>query len=186
MIVPNDMTARGLRPARELGQLRPHGVRLRYMAGCRCLKCRMANANYETARARARADGDWNGIVDAAPAREHIKRLSRQGVGYKLVAAAASLPSSIVFGIRTGRRTRARARTVKKILAVTPACRGDAALVSAKETWRLIGLLLAEGYTKGQLARLLGSQSPRLQLNKRRVTARTAAKVQRLYRRLTT
>lgn len=44
-----------------LAASKPHGVRLRYMAGCRCLKCRMANSNYETMRARARKAGDWNG-----------------------------------------------------------------------------------------------------------------------------
>lgn len=180
------MTLETLSPAPELAARHPHGVRVRYMAGCRCLKCRMANTNYETARARARAAGDWNGIVDAAPARQHIRQLSRQGVGYKLVAEAADLPTSLVFGIRTGERPRARARTVRKILEVNHACRGDAALVSAKSTWRRIEALLEEGYTKAGLAKMLGYKSPALQFRRDKVTVRTRAKVERLYQRLMT
>lgn len=175
-----------LAPVQELGARHPHGVRLRYMAGCRCLKCRMANSNYETERAKARKAGDWNGIVDATPARQHIRKLSRQGVGYKLVAEAADLPTSIVFGIRTGDRPRARARTVRKILEVNTACRGDKALISAAATWRRINALLEEGYTKAALAKMLGYARPALQIGRDRVTVRTAAKVRALYERVMT
>lgn len=175
-----------LPPVTDLGARHPHGVRVRYMAGCRCLQCRMANTNYETARARARKAGDWNGVVDATPARQHIRKLSRQGVGYKLVAEAADLPTSIVFGIRTGDRPRARARTVRKILEVNTACRGDRTLISAKPTWRRIDALLEEGYTKAALAKMLGYTRPALQIGQERVTVRNAAKVERLYRRLMT
>ncbi len=175
----------GLKSAAELAAQHPHGVRIRYMGGCRCLKCRMANANYEKQRAKARACGDWNGVVDAIPARKHIRKLSRQGVGYKMVAQAARTSSTIVLDIRMGRRTRARARTVRQILAVTAEmARGDAALVSAASTWRLIDLLLEEGFTKASLARHLGMRSPALQINRRRVTVRTRDAVWRLHRRL--
>ncbi len=166
-----------------LGAERPHGVRLRYMAGCRCLKCRMANTNYETARARARKAGDWNGIVDAAPARAHIRKLGRAGVGYKMVAAVSDVGKTSVFQIRQGRKLRVRARTARRILAVTIACRGDAALVSAKGTWRLIEQLLEEGLTKARIARELGAQRPALQIRKDLVTVRTAARVRALHAR---
>ena len=180
------LAERGLRAAPQLAATKPHGVRLRYMAGCRCLKCRMANTNYETARAKARAAGDWNGIVDAAPARRHILELSSAGVGYVMVAAAASVARTVVFEIRQGRKLRARARTVRQICAVTTDCRGDSALVSARGTWQKIRLLLEEGYTKADLARRLGRESPHLQIQKDRVTVRTRADVERLYRKLTT
>jgi hypothetical protein len=171
----------------ELASRHPHGVRIRYMGGCRCLQCRMANSNYEKERRLARTTGDWNGIVDTAAARAHIKKLARKGVGYKMVAAAASVNKSIVFAIKNGRRPNARARTVRSILAVTPdVSRGDAALVPAASTWRLINLLLEEGYTKGMLAKLLGRQRAALQIRKVRVTLRTREEVRALYRRLMT
>lgn len=175
----------GLRPAAELAAGKPCGTRLKYIAGCRCLRCRMSNANYETSRARARAAGDWNGVVDAAPARAHIKKLARAGVGYRMIAQVTDVARTVVFGIKMGTRVRARARTIRKILAVTAQQRGDATCVSAKHTWMLIGQLLEEGYTKTSLAQQLG-YTRALQLNKDRVTAKNAAKVQRLYTRLMT
>lgn len=106
------LSERGMRSASELGSQRPHGIRMRYMAGCRCLKCRMANSNYETSRVKARASGDCNGVVDASAARKHVRKLSREGVGYKMVAEASGIASSILFAIRNGTRPRARARTI--------------------------------------------------------------------------
>jgi hypothetical protein len=121
------------------------------MAGCRCFKCRRANSSYEAERIKARAAGDWNGYVDTAPARLHILKLSGEGVGYPMVAAATSVSRSTVLAIRNGRQLQARARTVRKIC-----------------------------------ARLLGFKSPALQIRKDLVTVRTRARVERLYRRLTT
>lgn len=182
--LPAAMIERGLRPVAILGAEKPHGVRLRYMAGCRCLPCRMANANYETARSKARRAGEWNGVVDAAEARQHILRLGRAGVGYKVLADSANVARSVVAKIRSGERTRARAMSVKRILAVTTACRSDAALVSAAGTWRYIGLLREEGYTKAAIARMLGCKNAALQIRKDRVTVRTAARVAALYRKV--
>lgn len=176
---------RRLRPAAELGANRPHGVRLRYMAGCRCFKCRRANSSYEAQRIKARAAGDWNGYVDTTPARLHILKLSGEGLGYPMVAAATSVSRSTVLAIRNGRQLQARARTVRKICAVTIACLGDGARVPAAGTWQKIGWLLEEGYTKAALARLLGHKSPALQIRKDLITVRTRARVERLYRRLT-
>lgn len=178
--------ARGLRAAGELVADRPHGIRLRYMAGCRCLKCRMANSNYETARARARRAGDWNGVVSAERSRAHILALSKQGVGRSIVASVSGVAKSTVCEVRAGTKLRIRARTERKILAVTKDMRGDAALIPAAQTWRLVRLLQEEGFTKAELARRLGRKSPALQINSKVVTARTAHEVARLYRKLTT
>jgi hypothetical protein len=177
------LSERGLRPVAELAADRPHGHRLRYLAGCRCFHCRRANSDYERGRAAARAAGDWNGIVDAAPARRHILALSRRGVGRRMVAAASDVGLSVIADIRTGRKMRIRARTERRILAVTPACRGDAALVPAKRTWERIAWLLDEGFTKSRIALELGRKTRALQLNREWVTARNAAAVEALVRR---
>lgn len=170
-----------LRPVQELAARRPHGDRLQYMAGCRCLKCRMANSNYETARARARKAGDWNGLVDAAPVRAHLRKLSRAGVGYKTAADAASVARSVVAKVRIGERTQIRASTAKRLLAVTAAARADHSYVSAAQTWYLIKQLLDEGFTKARIAQELGVGRA-LQIRKTRVLARTALAVEKLWR----
>lgn len=175
---------RGLRPIAELAAARPHGDRLRYMAGCHCFKCRRANSDYERIRQAARLAGDWNGIIDAAPARAHLLKLSRAGVGQWAVVAATDIARSMIHEIKNGDRRRIRARTSRKILAVTTEHRSDHSFVPADRTWTLIRRLLREGYTKGALAHLLGYKTRALQFRKHRVTARTAQRVLALHSRL--
>ena len=71
------MNLDSLRSAADLSATKPHGTRLKYMGGCKCMLCRAANSRYETERAVARKNGDWNGIVDARAARRHILKLSK-------------------------------------------------------------------------------------------------------------
>ena len=174
--------ARGLRPIAELGGSRPHGTRLRYLAGCKCFHCRRANSDYERERQKAREAGDWNGLVDADRARAHLRKLARQGVGRRMVASASDVALSVVQAVRTCRKTRIRARTERRLLAVTKACRGDAVHVPAGPTWERIEWLLAEGFSKARIASELGMKRPALQLNRHRVTVRNAAKVEALCR----
>lgn len=175
---------RGLRPAAELAAARPHGDRLRYIGGCRCDACRKANSTYERERQKARAAGDWNGIVSAAPARRHLRKLSRQGVGRRAVQAVTDIADTILSEIRSGKRKNIRARTERRILGVTVEAMGDAALVPAGPTWALIDAMLAAGHTKSSIALGLGRKTPALQLNRNFVTLRNAAAVQRLHARL--
>jgi urease accessory protein UreE len=178
------LAARGLKPIQELAATREHGDRLRYIAGCRCADCRRANSAYESARQKARAAGDWNGLVPAEKARDHLKQLSELGVGRRSVAAASDVADSVLTEIIAGRKLKIRARTERAILAVTTAAAGDHALVPAKQTWKLINQLLKDGHTKGELAILLGAKHPNLQLKKDFVTVRNAHLVERLYEKL--
>ena len=179
------LVRRGLRPINELASSRPHGDRLRYMAGCKCFKCRRANSDYERQRKAARLAGDWNGIVDAARARRHLRYLSRAGVGQWSVCFATDIARSMIHEIKNGDRRRIRARTERKILAVTPAARADRSYVPAVVAWHLINKLLDEGFTKAGLAKLMGYRSPALQFRRDRITARNEQRVIALHRRLT-
>ena len=179
------LQARGLRPIGELAADRPHGVRLRYMAGCRCAECRKANSAYECARQKARRGGDWNGLVPADKARAHILKLSKSHVGRRAIAEATDVAMTVIVEIRSGKKKRIRARTERLILGVGRAQALDRALVRAAPTWRLIGELIEEGYTVPFLAERLGYKTPVLQLKKTRVTVRNAARVEKLHRELT-
>lgn len=165
----------------------PHGTRARYCIGrCRCDLCREAARRYGRANYAARKAGQLNKIVSAAPAREHIRKLARAGVGYRMVAEAASLPKSVVLGIKNGSRANARKQSIARILAVTIDCRGDRTLVSAASTWRRIEKLLEEGFTKRDIARrLFKGANPSLQFGRQRVTVRTRARIERLFEKLT-
>ncbi len=161
---------------------RPHGTRLRYISGCKCMLCRAANSRYECGRAAARRRGEWNGIVAASRARKHIHQLSRVGVGYKSVAVAADVARTILAQIRSGKRRNIRAETERRILAVDVSARADHSTIPAKRTWRLIERLLGEGFSKAELARRLGYESPALQLSRHRVLAKNALRVEKFYR----
>lgn len=177
-------TLQSLRPLSELASGREHGDRLRYMAGCRCSECRRANSRYENARAAARRAGDWNGIVPAKMAREHIARLSVAGIGRRQVADASGVAKSIVSGIARGDRPNLRASTERAILAVTKEAAADHALTDAGPTWKLLDDLIATGYTKAHLARELGYKVPALQIRRTQCTVRTAYQVTLLHKRL--
>jgi len=179
------LAERGLRPVSELAANRPHGDRLRYIAGCRCTDCRKANSRYENERRKARAAGDWNGFVPAARARAHLHKLAGLGVGRRAVHAATDVADCILTEIRAGRRTRIRARTERLILQVNLDCAADAAIRSSARTKRLLARLYDEGYTEAFIARRLGYTRPYLQFGDR-ISTRNAYRVECLYKELTT
>jgi len=163
----------------------PCGTRAKYIgARCRCLRCRVANAGYEAARKVRRAAGDTNGLVPAAPARAHLLALSRAGVSRTPVHEACDVSRTVLAAIRRGTRTQIREATARRILAVTSDAVADHAVIGAGQTKRQLRVLLHEGFTRGELARRLGSRArtPHLQIMGPRVLARTAAKVDRFYR----
>jgi len=179
------LASRGLKPITVLAATRPHGDRLKYMAGCKCRDCRRANSRYESERQKARRNGDWNGIVSATRARRHILKLSRQGAGRRAVCIAADVSESLVGAIRSKKKKQIRARSERKILSVTKADACDHSFVPARRTWKLLRMLKTEGYKTEQLARQLGYAHPAIQFRKTRVLVRTAFRVERLYRQLT-
>jgi hypothetical protein len=161
----------------------PHGTRARYRLGCQCLPCRAANARYENQRWRARRGAPR--VVSATPARAHIAALSREGVGFKSVADACSLSPTTTWLIRVGRRERILAETERRILSVDGGARAGGALVRAGSTWSRVRILLAEGFTKAELARRLGYQRPALKIGRGRITARIAVRIERFYNLMT-
>jgi hypothetical protein len=135
-------------------------------------------------RCRPRLAAVWNGIVPAEAVRAHLKTLSRQGIGYKSVAAAADVSRTSLAKILCGTRQQLRAQAARRILAIDRDAVADHAIVTAAPTWRLVRRLLAEGFTKTELARRLGSKAktPALQLKQQNILAKTAARVERFYR----
>ena len=175
-----------MKPIAVLAEAKAHGTRVKYLGGCRCLPCRAANAGYECRRLQARRSGDWNGLIPAGRARQHLLALSSAGVGRRTVADIAGVPQSLLHRIRSGRRRRIRALTARRILLVSRTAMNDARLVPAGRAWRMIERLVEEGFTRAEIARRLGYHSRALQLNRTRITARSLMRVERFYRRVMT
>lgn len=127
----------------------------------------------------------WDGLVDAAPVRKHLQKLSAQGVGYKSVADAADVGRTVLQRVMSGRKHRMRAQAAKRVLAVDAQAMADWGLVPAGETRKMLRELEAEYLTKGRLALELGYAKPALQIGDREyVRARTAHRVRKLHRRV--
>ncbi len=171
-----------LKSAKELAKNKPHGTRMKYLGGCRCLPCRGAYSQYETDRQREiRESGRKTGTVSASEAREHLIRLSKNGVGRRSVHHASGVSDTILHEIKLGRRKRIFAKTEHRILQVDETAKGAAGIIPAGPTWKLINELLEEGYTKSYLAKRLGRKVPALQIHKERVTVRIAVEIERLH-----
>lgn len=124
----------------------------------------------------------FNGCVPTAASVAHLKALSKQGVGYKSVADAASISRSIVGKILNGQRQTIRADTERRILVIDAGAMADGAHVPARQTWKLIRQLLAVGMTKRAIARALGRPKANgLLIHKKFVCASTALKVRKLH-----
>jgi len=114
---PNNLESIG-----RLAEEKPHGTRMRYMAGCRCRHCRTANAEYMRTRARARREGDWNGLVPAPPARRHIKMLSQLGIGRIVLAKMCGIAQTTIQEIKSGTKRSIRKHTETAILSIARSC----------------------------------------------------------------
>ncbi len=170
-----------LRPLEELAKAKPHGMRLKYLAGCRCLKCRAANSEYQSERYKRIKKGGWNGLVSAEKARKHIEELSKKGIGYKSVALSAGMAVSSVAKIKYGERKNIRALNERAILEVDETCVGEKTLVCARQTWSRLNWLMAEGFTEKELSKRLGYKAKTLQFNKKLIIARNELKVKKFY-----
>ncbi|WP_439640586.1 hypothetical protein [Nevskia sp.] len=174
------LPGRGLRTV-ELAARRPHGDRVKYIGGCRCDRCREANTLYEAARKQARARGDWNGLVPADSAREHLVRLQGEGLGRHTISEASGVSATVLQEIIAGAKLKIRALTSRRILAVTTDARADASLVPATKVWKLIRDLYRQGFNQGDIATRLGYARPYLQIGKRQVQAITELQIVRLH-----
>lgn len=158
-----------------------HGTRGRYVSGCRCDFCRKANREYAKRRALAQIRGDWNGLIPTDGVRAHLQRLSKIGIGKRTIQEASKVSLTVIEEIRSGKKTMVRARTAKKLLAVTEANK-KVKFVSADETWRMLRHLCKLGYSKAEISERLGNKTRAIQIRKTIIEVETAAKIQRLYK----
>lgn len=157
------------------------GVRATYKRGCRCLRCRVANAQYVRIR---RVNPASVALVSAVPVVEHLAKLAELGVGHRQASRLSGVSVSEIRKIRSGRRPALKPETAGRLLAIRVVL-APGQRVKAWPTWRLIHSLQTEGYTLGSLAMHLGLRSAQLQLDHGRVTVRNAVLVRKLHARLT-
>jgi AraC-like DNA-binding protein len=160
---------------------------------CRCPECSEARRAYESRRRRLIAYGQWEGLVDAGPARQYIRGLMAGGLSRPKVAELAGLSTSGLARLLYGSGgqppcKRIRTETAEKILAVHPTLDDypGGALIDSTATHRRIQALAAIGWSLSEQARLAGRLHKHFSpvLDKSRVPARLARQVRDVYERL--
>ncbi|HEX5433525.1 MAG TPA: hypothetical protein VFY05_04755 [Candidatus Angelobacter sp.] len=107
-----------LKPPDQLAAQKPHGTRIKYIAGCRCSECREANSQYEKQRRFLAETGRGNPLVSAKPARLHLMGLYLQKMPRRTVEELSGVPHSILQLIKSGKRCQIRKHTAEKIMSV--------------------------------------------------------------------
>lgn len=131
--------------------------------------------------------GDGDFFVSADLCREHLLWLSARHVGKDAVAAVTGIDDHRLWKIRTGKLKRVRMSTERRIMAVTEEARCDYSRVPAQETTQRIDKLRRMGYTLAELGRMLGYAASRSGVQfygQKRVTAKNAMRVEKLFNRL--
>lgn len=170
------MKATVTRPQRPCRQ--PHGTPARYSAGCSCLSCCNAWADYQKVRKAEIREG-LTRIVDAGPVREHIRWLIARGWRMRAIAEQSLVSFTTVHDVLDGRRPRVRREIAEAILTLGPTAlpTDSTALVPAHATHRLLDRLYRR-HGPEAVARAMGisrrSLPRRAQI---RVQARTAKRV---------
>lgn len=182
VLFPGRHAPSGLQDPASLGARRPHGTRIRYIGGCRCLPCRSANSLYETQRAARKRAGRGNQLLPAGRARSHLSTLSRNHFGRRAISRISGVSQALLCRIRTGKQRVIRKDTERRILAVCVQHASGHMLVKAAPTWKLLGRLMKEGFSKAELARRIGVS--RLRPVKTWTTAATAARVRAFYNKI--
>ncbi|MBO0815833.1 MAG: helix-turn-helix domain-containing protein [Actinobacteria bacterium] len=179
--------------ARQPDPTAGHGTRAGYRRGCHCEPCRQAGRDYARHRYRLIAYGRWQPFTDAAPVRDHVRRLMARGIGANRIAVLAAVSPGAVGHLLYGDPARGeppsrriRTATAQRLLAVrfTKASLAPGAVMDAAGTRRRLQALIATGWSGRALAARLGMGTAhlhRILRGRPAVTAATACRVRDLY-----
>lgn len=154
-------------PASVLGLRHPHGTKMRYLAGCRCLSCRRGNRDYERKLQRDRKLYGPNDLVSPERVLAHLRYLKTFGMGHKTVARHARVSKTSLAEIIWYGRKHIRRRSEARILAIQPTLETlpRNTNIPAAETVAKVHQLLKWGYTRRLISRdALGNASMAFQM----------------------
>lgn len=133
-----------------------HGTLTEYTTyGCRCLPCRLANAEYQRQwQAERRAGG--RRLTNAAPCREHLRVLLDSGMTLWSIAAACGLSDAALSKVISGKSRRVRWSSHHAIMGVRTATLVPGHRVPADIARRLLRELYAAGLTHKRVEAITG------------------------------
>jgi hypothetical protein len=168
-----------------------HGTRVAYVSDrCGCTLCRAANRGTDQRRTAAIALGRWEPFVDSRPVSDHLVMLRKEGLGIDRIAQLTAVPRSTIQRISspdTKRPKRIRSDIAKRLIALRSTAEqvSPHSHVDSQSTRLRVETLVGAGHSLADVARAIGktAASLRRSLERRAVTAHTAAAVEALYAR---
>ena len=141
--------------ASELAKGKPHGHKMRFMAGCRCRRCRAGNAAYEQKLKKNRELYGVNDLVGTERVYQHLKYLQGFGMGHKTVAKHADVGKTVLADILWCGKKQMRRRSESRVLAVRPTLDilPRNVKIPATETLTKLRQLISWGYPKSLVNR---------------------------------
>lgn len=178
--------------AKQLAGNRPHGHKMRYLAGCRCWRCRAGSAAYERKLKEDRRRYGPNNLVPTDRVRRHLQFLQRHGMGHKTVAKHARIGKTTLADILWYGKKQMRRRSEARVLAVLPTLDTlpSNVKIPAADTVAKIQQLIRWGYPKSLINRdglrleSVGMQVLSLEGKTARVTVKTARKIRDFFSRI--
>lgn len=161
-----------------------HGAR--YARGCP--QCIYYFRTLQKTRAQLKALGQWEYMVDARPARQHLSGLLRRGMSIRQIAATTGLSRYVLFAVRKGQPQVTYVVSEAILGCPVRAPRGPV-MVDATGTARRLQALAVAGYSSSDIAARLGRHAItvahwRNAQSGQVVTAETRGLVADLYERL--
>ena len=161
----------------------PHGKSTGYRRGCRCEHCCAANTKKLADYRRRRRSGHLNFMVSAELCREHLRDLAEKGLGYRAISDASGIAWAQIRMIRSGKLKHIRERTERMLMRVDETAVADYGKISSERTRKMVDEIRRMGYTLAAIGRMLGHTDAQF-YHRRKVTARTQMRVEKLYARL--
>jgi hypothetical protein len=141
-----------------------HGTAAHYKhCGCRCWPCREAILDQYERSTKARAYGRQR-LVDAEPARQHVRALMDAGMGWPRLVELSGLDGSVLIRLVWGKKMRGHREVSKRITRETEAAllavnydpADGSGGIDAETTVRRVRALTALGWWPSELARITG------------------------------
>lgn len=189
MVRPSDLPS-----VEKLSSNKRHGHKMRYMAGCRCWRCRAANSAYEQKLTENRRRYGPNDLVSTDRVYRHLKYLQQFGMGHKTVGRHAGVGKTVLAEILWYGKKQMRRRSEARVLAVLPTL--DTLprnrQIPAADTLTKIQQLIRWGYPKALISRdglglsTIGLQIRSLSGKSAVVAVKTAVRIRNFFNKIET
>jgi hypothetical protein len=160
---PSDLAS-----AKRLARKYSHGHNMRYLAGCRCDKCRAAHYEYNQALVRNRKLYGPNDLVSTDAVKAHLHWLQTWGIGHQTVSKICGVGKTALAEVLWSGKKFMRRRATAAVLAVKPALEHypKNKPIDATETLQKLRTLIRLGIPRSLIARdCFDSSAPGLQIH---------------------